>query len=176
MKNKGKLFKIVIIVQVVVLISALGISYFFEDFINYNNTTTHSNIGEMSTYLRFMMKTKIQTILVIALHNFVLSLVSYIFSFLTLGVWGCFSLFLSFLGVGFALKNSKDAYSVVYIILEMCGMYLPVVVGTYLSFKRKCTNYISLKKIFLLSILLCVFLIVLYIIAAYIESMVLYNL
>lgn len=110
----------------------------------------------------------------IAYHNFILSLIFCLLTMFSFGLLGVFSLISTFSIAAITIKTSPDFFTISFVILEMLGMLIAVLGGNYIAYQRA-KNKISLNKMFLLIFILIITLALIYTLAAYIESDLLYN-
>lgn len=126
------------------------------------------NVGTITTYLKFLPGNKNQIILQIALHNFALALIAFILSLLSCGILGVFHLCSAFFVGGAVIRSVPSLPAVAFVVLELIGMVIAVFGGAYIFNQRK-KNDMLLKKVCIISLCLTLCLILIYLLAAYIE-------
>ncbi len=158
-----------------IILSLLALISFSIAFIKVDQTLKATDsvesvgIGGVANYLQFMAGSKLQVIFSIALHNFVLAFAAYLLSVCSCGILGSFSLCSAFFIAGLVIRTSFNALTFAFVALEVVGISLSVFAGVYIFNKRKKYN-VSLKKVAFFSLVLLGFLIVIYLLAAYIEA------
>lgn len=167
-----------------VIVAILGILAFASFFIaltnfreiepsqSYNKSV---NVGTITTYLKFLPENKNQTILQIALHNFGLALITFILSLLSCGILGVFHLCSAFFVGGAVIRSVSSLPEVAFVVLELIGMVIAVFGGAYIFNQRK-KNNMSLKKVCIISLCFTLCLLLIYLLAAYIETGLIQNL
>lgn len=164
-----------------IILSLLAIISFSISFIKVgkNLQTTEViesvGIGGIANYLQFMTVNKLQVMISIALHNFVLALIAYLLSVCSCGILGSCSLCSAFFIAGLVIRTSMDMPTVIFVTLEVAGISLAVFGGTYIFNKRR-KYTMPFKKITFFSLALIGCLILIYLLAAYIEANLIQNL
>ena len=107
-------------------------------------------------------------IIEIALHNFALAMIAYILSLFSCGILGILPLCFESFIVGTVFKAATSFTTICFTGLEIIGMIVSVFGGTFIFNQRKRKD-MSLKKVFIISCALTLVLIIMYLLAAYIE-------
>ena len=144
--------------------------------INIGSTNMHFNVNlnKIAGYLKFLFASKSTMMFDIAYHNFILSLIFCLLTMFSFGLLGVFSLISTFSIAAITIKTSPDFFTISFVILEMFGMLIAILGGNYIAHQRA-KNKVSLNKMFLLIFILIITLALIYTLAAYIESDLLYN-
>lgn len=175
LKNKPKYFYIINVLLILSLIISFIISFLSFDLKSMEPNNSTLSIEAIALFLKYISNNMNGSMLNIAIHNFILATISYILSVLTCGISGIFSLFFLCSTFAIGLKTSSDIWNVLFIFLEAIGMIIANFFGAYLGIKRN-YNFLSIKKIGIMSVVLLPLLLILYLIAAYIESGLIYEL
>ena len=171
-KNNIKLnfYKIINIILVVSAVSGLILPWFILSKLNGSNEANLAvSLSSMASFLCFLNGNKNQMVINIALHNIVIALFSFISSFLSSGVIGCFFLFLNCFTLSLTLFEIHTLPAVIFIFLEFLGICIAIFGGTNLAKRRKKDN-LPLSTVFKNSIILICIILVIYFLAAFIES------
>jgi hypothetical protein len=158
-----------------ILLSVLAFFFFALGFFVSKNLlhgsveTTNMSLSSIAGYLRFLSPNKSKTITSIALHNFGLATISYIFSLISGGILGILTICSAFFIGGFVMFTPFTWTNFSFITFELIGMGLAVFGGLYVYEKRKKSN-LSLKNIFSFSLIFIFMMFFIYIIAAFIET------
>lgn len=137
---------------------------------NSSSCNPNLKLSDIAEYLKFLSVDKTRSIFNIAVHNFGLAITAYILSFLSSGLLGiipiCSSSFIG--GITFC-TSPKNVNNIFFVLLELSGMCLAVLAGTFFREKQKSSQW-SITKIIILSIVLTIFLFLIYVMASCIEN------
>ena len=134
-----------------------------------DNASLTVSLASVAGYFRFLAGNKNQMFIDIALHNIAIAVFSFIISFFSRGILGCLALFLNLFVLGTVLFDVHTTFTIIFVLLEFIGICVAVFGGTYLS-KSLVRQQTSPKAIFKLSFFIILFIVVVYLVAAFIES------
>lgn len=126
------------------------------------------SLGSIISYLRFVCGSKTNNMVAIAFHNFCIAITTYMLSLVSCGILGLVPFCSAFLIAGTVIRSSANIYSIIFVLLELLGIYIAVFYGIYLHKRRRAFD-LTLKKTCILSVNLSLVLAVIYLLAAYIE-------
>lgn len=126
------------------------------------------SLGSIISYLRFVCGSKTNNVVAIASHNFCIAITTYMLSLFSCGFLSLLPFCSAFLVAGTVIRSSSNVYSIIFVLLELLGMYIAVFYGIYLHKRRRAFD-LTLKKTCILSVRLSLVLAVIYLLAAYIE-------
>jgi hypothetical protein len=153
--KKNNFYKIINIFLIISAFLGLVLPWAILSRFQENVLNSATNLSDIAGYLKFLMVNKDQMIMNIAMHNFVISIICFILSFLSSGILGCFFLFLNSFSIGTVLFGVHDFWTVIF--------------TSFLVKKRKIDDF-SMKNIFKISIILIAIIATIYFAAAFIES------
>lgn len=169
--EKNKSYNIIYILLYALMVVSFVTGFWVLKWYNldYGNTENVS-LGSIVGYLKFVSPNRMQSLLSIALHNFGLALVAFLISFVSAGYLGIIPICSSFFIGGLTIYGLyQNLSTILFVCLELIGVYLSVFGGVYLH-KKRIKLLWSFEKIVLISASLIGALFIIYIVAAYIES------
>ncbi len=146
-------------------------------YFNFDGTTPNKpiSIKDVAPFLRFISAGKVKSILIIAVHNFILTTVAYILSILTCGISGVPSLITSNFVFAITIKAAPNTCTILFVLLEFVGIILANFYGAYLGINRR-NEYMSIKNISIKSFIMLPVIFIIYLAGAFIESGLIYGL
>lgn len=154
-----------VVIAISSFIFALCINHFKQD----NNYKQEMDINSIAPFIRFLTIDPTTSILELAFHNFSLAFIAYILSMFSFGILGIFSLCSAFYIAGIVVNSSFNFLILIFTILEVAGMCLSVFGGVYIFNKRRKYS-ISLNEVFVFSAKLILTLMIIYFLAACVET------
>jgi len=162
------------IINIILFISAIA-GLLLGIFVSVKLDSSSSvSLMSIAGFLRFFTGNKNQMIIDIALHNSAIAILCLLLSFLSRGILGSVILFFNSFIIGAVLCGVNSFQSFGFVFLEFLGICLAAFIGTNLAKKRYKNNlalFDILKRFGLLSLII----VIIYFLAAIIESNLLLN-
>lgn len=128
----------------------------------------------VANYFRFLVGSKNQMLIDIAIHNIAIAIFGFIISFFSRGILGSLALFFNLFVLGTVIFNVNNLPTIIFVLLEFMGICIAIFGGTNLS-KRIIKFNDPIKSIFKYSFFIFFFIVIFYFAAAFVESKVIFN-
>ena len=168
--NKLDFYVVMNIILIIVGSAGFILPFFISN--KYKNSSEIRSTVLLSNiigYCRFLVGNKNQMIIDIAIHNIAIAIFGFIISFFSRGILGCLILFFNLFVLGTVLCDIHTFLTIVFVSLEFIGICMAVFLGTNLS-KKFNKNDTPIKNILRLSVFIIAIIVIIYFIAAFIES------